>query len=83
MTSGLDVALISQRLSLSLVYHHFEFTFGKGAAFFFRFENTVVLLLKYKISNTRKYLTGNGLDLDCHLGRILCVTTHFKIVLIV
>jgi len=31
MASGLDAALISQRLSLSLVYHHFEFTFGKGA----------------------------------------------------
>ena len=28
--------------------HDFEFTFGKGAAFFVRFENTVVLLLKYK-----------------------------------
>lgn len=30
---------------LSLVYHHFEFAFGKGAAFF-RFENTVLSAAK-------------------------------------
>lgn len=66
----------SQRLSLSLVYHHLEFTFGKGAAFSFRFANTVVPLLTY--NPTRKSVPGDGLDLGVPLGSVLCATMLFQ-----
>jgi len=68
VTSGLESALISEGLGLSLVHHRFQL----GSIFLQIFKHCHSVA-KIEISHARKYLIGSGLDLDLPLGlEIVC-----------